>query len=206
MFWTLFSFFFYLPLFLASFVLSIVAIAQRRLGQGIPMLLLSIAVPLFLGVGLGVYRTEMGLEQLSSPPASAGSGPVRDKKSAPVVAPAYFDVSLRAKEFREANYTAGVQEAVMFRVAFLNKTDKDIRAFDGVLGFTDLLDNEVLSAKLSINDPVAAHGELVWDGELNYNQFIDSHQRLRNAAFENLKVWFKPRKILYSNGSTEEIR
>ena len=56
MFWTLFSFVLYLPLFLASFVLGIVAIAQRRLGNGIPILLLSVVLPLFLGVGLGAQR------------------------------------------------------------------------------------------------------------------------------------------------------
>jgi hypothetical protein len=39
--WSLFSFILYLPLFLAAFVLGIVAIAQRRLGNGITILLLS---------------------------------------------------------------------------------------------------------------------------------------------------------------------
>jgi hypothetical protein len=56
MFWTLFSFILYLPLFLAAFVLGIVAIAQRHLWHGIPILLLSVVIPLVLGVGLGAYR------------------------------------------------------------------------------------------------------------------------------------------------------
>ena len=45
MIWSLLTFLLYLPLFLASFVLGIVAIAQRRLANGISILLLSVVVP-----------------------------------------------------------------------------------------------------------------------------------------------------------------
>jgi len=47
---TLFSFVFYAPLFFAAFILSIVAMAQRRVVGGIIMLLLTVIVPLIIVV------------------------------------------------------------------------------------------------------------------------------------------------------------
>lgn len=73
MFWTLLSFFLYLPLFLAAFVLGIIAIAQSHLGQGIPILLLSVVVPLVIGLGLGAYRTQGILEQAQIPTTVAST-------------------------------------------------------------------------------------------------------------------------------------
>jgi hypothetical protein len=65
MLWSLFSFFIYLPLFLAAFVLGIVAIAQRRLANGIPILLLSVLIPIVLAVSLGAFRTVAALNEVN---------------------------------------------------------------------------------------------------------------------------------------------
>lgn len=119
--------------------------------------------------------------------------------------PPAFKVALRKKAFREANYMAGVQDAVTFAVAFQNLSGKDIRAFDGVLGFIDLLDNDIVSARLAINDAVAVNAILEWEGELHYNQFMDSHRHLKNEDFANLKIYFKTRKILFADGTIKEF-
>ncbi|MGY3354921.1 hypothetical protein ACVWZK_001584 [Bradyrhizobium sp. GM0.4] len=90
-------------------------------------------------------------------------------------------------------------------MAIENTGQRNIRAFDGTLTFTDLLDNEIHSSLLAINEPVGGGATLVWNGRLKYNQFIDAHQRLRSASFENLKIKFIPRKLLFADGSMEQL-
>jgi len=65
MFISLLSFIVYLPLFLAAFILSIVAMAQKRVVGGVLLLLLTIIVPSILGVGLFVTRTAAFAEEVS---------------------------------------------------------------------------------------------------------------------------------------------
>ena len=136
-----------------------------------------------------------GADQGSSESTSAG-----DSDSKPAV-PSPIVVSLLKKDFREHDYSAGVDDAVTFELGVKNDSDKDIRAFDGTVKFTDLLDNEIISSNLAINDPIPAHGSITWDGELNYNQFIAEHQRFRGAEVKNMKTVFAPRKVLFSDGT-----
>ncbi|WP_386071316.1 hypothetical protein ACFJIW_11975 [Tahibacter sp. UC22_41] len=112
-------------------------------------------------------------------------------------------VSLMTKGFREQDFSEGrtITDAITFAVEFNNTGEKTIRAFDGALVFTDLLDNEILGAKVSISDPIAAGSALRWEGELDYNQFIDRHHRLRGQSVEDLRVQFRPGKFLYSDGT-----
>lgn len=119
--------------------------------------------------------------------------------------PAPFSVSLVKKSYQAADYSARIEEAITFAVTFDNLTGKDIRAFDGALTFTDLLDNTIISAKLAINEPVSSGSQLNWSGQLDYNQFMDKHQRLKNEDFQNLKIRFETKKILFADGSTKEF-
>jgi hypothetical protein len=94
----------------------------------------------------------------------------------------------------------------MFALTFTNLLNQEIRAFDGVLTFTDLLDNIVLRVNLAVNDPIAFGDSIAWNGELEFNQFFDTHQRLKSADVDNLKVVFDTRKILFEDGSTSEYQ
>lgn len=62
--WSLLLFLLWGPLFLAAFVLAIVALAQRRIGHGVSILLLSILIPVVLGMALGAYRTSELMQQV----------------------------------------------------------------------------------------------------------------------------------------------
>jgi hypothetical protein len=64
---TMWSFLLYSPLFFAAFVLSIVAMAQRRVAGGVIMLLLTVAVPPLLFLVLGAIRTADFAEKLPDP-------------------------------------------------------------------------------------------------------------------------------------------
>ncbi len=91
-------------------------------------------------------------------------------------------------------------EAVTFDVTFFNSTSKAIRAFDGTIKFVDLLGNEIIAARVEINEEVPALGQLTWSGGLDYNKYMNPHQRMRSEPIESLRVLFAPGKVLYSDG------
>lgn len=156
------------------------------------------------------------LDKKPGPPSSPVSAPSRIAGSAlaaasnstlapaPIQSP--FRVSLTRKGFKNSDpMNRDFEDDITFALRIENVGKKDIRAFDGTLTFTDLLDNEIHSSLLAINEPIGAGAALVWNGKLKYNQFMDSHQRLRSAAFENLKIKFVPRKLLLADGGMEQL-
>ena len=96
------------------------------------------------------------------------------------------------------------EEQVTMTVSFSNKTGKEIRAFDGTLEFTDLLGNTVIASRVEINEPIALNGTYDWEGSLEYNQFMNDHERLRSESKENLKAVMHVGKVLFSDGTTKE--
>ena len=76
MFLSLWMFIFYVPLFVASFVLSIVAMAQRRIGGGLALLLCTVIVPALVFLGLVAVRVTDTKRSLSTPSyATPGPSP-----------------------------------------------------------------------------------------------------------------------------------
>jgi hypothetical protein len=134
--------------------------------------------------------------------APAQTAPVPPSKPAE---PSPLSITLVTKGFHASNPQAGdFEDDITFKLSFKNPTGKDIRAFDGTLTFTDLLDNEVLSSDLAINDPVPIGAPVSWEGGIKYNQFMDRHQRLLSMHKGNLKIVFAPHKILFADGTTNE--
>src|SRR5262249_46598282 len=149
--------------------------------------------------------TAISEDPISAAPASSEATSKEPASEATSKEPAPLDLVLRSKGFKDRNIHEGeFQTYVTLEISVKNITDKDIRAFDGVLTFTDLLDNEILSIRLAINDQVRAGATLNWKGGFEYNQFKDDHQRLRSAKKENLKLKFAPRKVLFADGSSKE--
>ena len=109
--------------------------------------------------------------------------------------------TLKKKGWYEGQYG---RNEITFTVEFANASGKNIRAFDGRLTFHDLLDNEILGSKVAINDPVRSGESLSWDGKLDYNQFMDRHERLRNAEIQNTKVVFDVKRILFEDGEVKD--
>lgn len=149
MFWTLFSFLLYLPLFLAAFVLGIVAIAQRRLGHGIPILLLSVVIPLVIGLGLGAYRTQQVMEEVrktevarTAPQDSQAASKLAASEPAAPPGPSaeqqYISESLELYDF-QAKYMNAVLDGRVPGVTFKikNKGDRSLERIKVVVLFKD---------------------------------------------------------------------
>jgi hypothetical protein len=114
-------------------------------------------------------------------------------------------VALITNRFKASNPIANeYEDDITFTRSVNNLSNKDIRAFDGTLYFTDLSDNLIMSSSLAINDPVRSATTLMWKGAIKYNQFIDRHQRLRNAEQANMKISFTTTKILFQDSTTKE--
>lgn len=147
----------------------------------------------------GLFRESLGLASPTKPAAEPSKSDTA-KKDQPL------GVILVSKDFNPKDIHNGkFEEEVTFTITFKNATAKDIRAFDGVLEFTDLLGNRILASKVEINERIANAASLNWDGALEYNQFIDEHQRLRSEPAENLKINFEAGKVLYADGTTQEL-
>ena len=138
----------------------------------------------------------------SSPPEAPPSAPAPAQVE---VEEQPITVSLEKKGFKPKDiYNSDFEDDITFTLQFANKTGKEIRAFDGVVVFTDLLDNRILGLRTEINERIAKNQTLTWPGALEYNQFTDSHQRLRAEPKENLKVSFLTGKVLFADGTSKE--
>lgn len=146
-------------------------------------------------------RSPTPVESKSSEPSPAPSSSLAPE---PIQRPQPIAATLLHKGFIPADSSSGQYDSLItFKVRFENETQKNIRAFDGTLVFTDLLDNLIMKVKVAVNDPLDTFSPLTWEGTLDYNQFMDRHQRLRVAEIQNTKMSFVPNKVLYADGSVE---
>ena len=113
-------------------------------------------------------------------------------------------------EMREAItltvYDKGFQEgrfddSITFQIAYENKSDMDIRAYTGNIRFEDLFGREIQEIRLTIDDPIAVGAKATWSGGVDYNQFDDDDQKLRNTDMEDMRIEWLPATILFSNGT-----
>lgn len=111
-------------------------------------------------------------------------------------------LSVFRKEFMPSNPMGGRYSAyVSIGCAYQNKSSKDIRAFTGEIAFTDLFGKEIFSSNVTISDPVKAGATGQWEGSIEFNQFVDSHRRLRDTELKDMKIVWSPRSIIFGDGS-----
>jgi hypothetical protein len=79
MFFSLWAFFIYAPLFLVAFILSIVAMAQKRVAGGIALLLATIILPTVVGLYLFTLRTTQAVANVLGVEHSTPSKPKNPK-------------------------------------------------------------------------------------------------------------------------------
>jgi len=150
-----------------------------------------------------------GISQLATAaqpigPAVATPVPAPMKLSAPPTRPVPLQVSMSAKGWTPSNPRGGeFDDFVTFKLMIKNISDRKIRAFDGVLHVTDLLDNNIINLNVAINDPISPISPMTWPGTMLYNQFLENHKALRNAEFYNIKTSFQVHKVLYDDGTSQ---
>lgn len=104
------------------------------------------------------------------------------------------------KGYAELDY----QDYITYAFAIQNKSKKDIRAIKGEIMFTDLFDDEIKSIEFTYDQPIKAETTVNWDGTTEYNQFRDADVRLKSKDLKDLKVVWKPIKVIFKDGTTLE--
>jgi hypothetical protein len=112
--------------------------------------------------------------------------------------------ALAVAVFDKGFYEADYQSYITVKFVFDNKTAKEIRALTGVVVFTDLFDKEIKSISVTYDQAIAAKKNRKWDAQIEYNRYKDSDQLLASKKLADLKVQWKPEKILFSDGSSLE--
>jgi hypothetical protein len=111
-------------------------------------------------------------------------------------------LSVFRKLFVPSNPMGGrYSDYVSISCAYQNKSAKNIRAFTGEIAFTDLFGKEIFSSNVTISDPVKAGATGQWEGSIEFNQFIDSHRRLRDTELKDMKIVWSPKSIIFEDGS-----
>jgi hypothetical protein len=116
-------------------------------------------------------------------------------------------VVLVSKGFSKADPMNGgdFKDKVTFTLGFENKGSKDIAGFKGRLLFKDMFGDTIKALNLSHDDLVPARQKLTWDGETDFNQFMNDDVKLRDADQTKIQMEFLPDAIIFTDGSRLEL-
>jgi hypothetical protein len=115
-----------------------------------------------------------------------------------------FPAFLIKKGYREFNAKLG-GDAVTLDIQITNTFDKKIDGFNGLLIFNDIIGNEIKRLNITVTDSIDVGANLLWEGEMEYNQFIDSSRALRSAEREKIRVILQLKKVIFVDGTVEEF-
>lgn len=111
-------------------------------------------------------------------------------------------VTVFDKGFEHADY----QDYITFKMMYENKSGKDIRGFKGAIVFNDLFGSPIMPVNITEDEPLTAGASKRQSFTLKFNQFSDKHVKLRDTALENMKVEWRPDAILFTDGTSMEVK
>lgn len=106
--------------------------------------------------------------------------------------------------FKKGFSTYDYQDYITYKFAIQNKSSKTIRAIKGSITFTNLFGDKIKSFNFVYDQPIEAGKTATYDATTDYNQFMDDDQALKSKDLKDLKVVWKPEKIIFSDGTTLE--
>ena len=120
--------------------------------------------------------------------------------------PSQISVTLVNKVFHKADYSVGdAGDRIDFTFLFQSLLERDVRAFKGAVIFKDLFDQEILRVTLTHETGLPKKGTAVWKGGIQYNQFMETHQRLLTVEKSDITVSFACESIVYADGTRESF-
>ncbi len=86
-----------------------------------------------------------------------------------------------------------------------NMTDKDIKGIEGELTINDLFGKQIIIINWDLTgETIPANDSITQrDYGLEINQFMDTHMKLYNTDYDDLKFEYKVKQIVYTDGTTE---
>lgn len=130
----------------------------------------------------------------------------------PVAAPAPEDIEpppLSISLFKKDVFQVAAEgddhpNKLTLSVAFENQAGKPIRAFEGVLKFTDGADKKIYSSRISVSALISEGATLKWDEQLDATKLDDKSRRHLSEEQENLKAAFQVKKIFFVDGTVKK--
>jgi len=96
------------------------------------------------------------------------------------------------------------EDFITYKFIIKNKSNKNIRAIKGNITFENLFDETIKSLNFVYDQPIKVGDEVNYNAQTDYNQFNDSDKALRNKDLKDIKVIWKPEKIIFEDGSILE--
>ena len=111
-------------------------------------------------------------------------------------------VSVYKKSFSPSNWQSGTfEDYILLGFVFKNESGKNIRGFTGTVLFNDIFDNEIARTTISYDQIIPAGKTVKWNGQRQYNQYIDADKKLATTELSNIKIVWFPEKVLFTDGS-----
>jgi hypothetical protein len=108
-------------------------------------------------------------------------------------------VRLNRKWVFEANYS----DNLGLDLTYQNNTEKPIKAFQGVIIFKDLFDNQIQGVRFTVEMTIPP-GQTIRDSgkSIELNKYSQEDNRLRTIEAENLHLECQIKTIMFTDGST----
>jgi hypothetical protein len=114
-------------------------------------------------------------------------------------------VALLELKFVESNWRKGIRNGFHAQIGFENKTDRNIKGVKGSILFADIFGDVIVSIGISFDEGIPAYKMITWNASFDYNQFKDEHKKLRNTPFDKLKIAWRPKILLFEDGSSLKL-
>lgn len=115
-------------------------------------------------------------------------------------------LQLMRKSYVPSDFNNGrYEDQITLEFALTNNLTKPVRAFTGIVIFQDLFERDIMHVNLTVEKTVAPGENVTWSGGIEYNQFINEHQRLRSISQQDLVVKFQITSVIYTDGTRESF-
>jgi hypothetical protein len=132
---------------------------------------------------------------------SATSAPKTEEKEHPPLGVSLLDNKDASQPAAEGDDN---RNKATLSVGFENLAGKPIRAFEGILKFTDQLDNKIYSSKIAVSKLISNGASFNWDEHLDTSKLDDTGKRLLGEDRANLKAVFEVKKVFFVDGTVKK--
>lgn len=154
---------------------------------------------IILGIGALVFVL-LGSVYLSTRSGQGGSPAAPAPQHQPQLASDALVVTVVEQEMVSEEY----QKWMVCKIKMENRSQRDVRGFNGSLVFTDLFDKEIIRLTFQEEDVLKAGDSRLAKRFWKYNQFIDEHVRWATTKQENTKVTWLVDDILWATNDGAE--
>lgn len=100
----------------------------------------------------------------------------------------------------------GYRDFIETKIAYQNNSQKDISGIKGRYVFKDVFGDTIIGIRSSMDRTIKAGDKYVENGKgIDYNQFMDTHQRFRDTPDDKIQFEFVPEMIVFTDGSKLDI-